>query len=111
MPLLNGIEHIYWTLDLEGEVRSIWDVWISGLKKCESNGFSEVRWANRSFRSGLKNLDFSLGGCPWPNLPPQKKFVGNVQCPPSTYYVMKYIVKLSNTVENKISFCPKVVDI
>ena len=35
--LLNGNEHIYWVLDLEGEVHSIWDVWVSGLQKCKSN--------------------------------------------------------------------------
>ena len=29
--LLNGSEHIYWILDLEGEVHLIWDLWISGV--------------------------------------------------------------------------------
>ena len=29
--LLNGNEHIYWILDLEGEVHFIWDLCVSGL--------------------------------------------------------------------------------
>ena len=37
--LLNGSEHIYWIWDLEGEVHSIWDLWISGLQECKGNGF------------------------------------------------------------------------
>ena len=32
--LLNGSEHIYWIWDLDGEVHSIWDLWISGLQEC-----------------------------------------------------------------------------
>jgi hypothetical protein len=36
--LLNGSEHIYWTWDLEGEVHSIWDLWISGIQECKDNG-------------------------------------------------------------------------
>ena len=39
--LLNGSEHIYWILDLEGEVHSIWDLWLSGLQECKGNGFFE----------------------------------------------------------------------
>ena len=35
--------HIYWTLDLESEVHSIWDLWSSGLQECKGNIFSEVR--------------------------------------------------------------------
>ena len=41
--LLNGSEHVYWILDLEGEVHSIWDLWISGLQECKGNSFFEVR--------------------------------------------------------------------
>ena len=40
--LLNGSDHIYWILVLDGEVHSIWDLWISGLQECRSNhGFSK----------------------------------------------------------------------
>ena len=44
--LLNGSEHIYWILDLEGEVHSIWDLSISGLQECKGYGiwFSQC-WA------------------------------------------------------------------
>ena len=46
--LFNGSEHIYIyidiyrILDLEGEVHSIWDLWISGLQECKGNGFFKV---------------------------------------------------------------------
>ena len=33
--LLNGSEHIYWTLDLETEVQSIWVIWTSNLQECQ----------------------------------------------------------------------------
>ena len=39
--LLNEGEDIYWILDLESEVHSIWDFWISGLQKCRGSGFFE----------------------------------------------------------------------
>ena len=59
--LLNGNEHIYWILDLEGEMHSIWDLWISGLQECKDNDFFEVGWTGSSFRSDPKNLK-KLGG-------------------------------------------------
>ena len=34
-------EHMYWIWDLEGEVHSIWDLWICGLQECKGNGFSK----------------------------------------------------------------------
>ena len=42
-----GSAHIYWILDLEGEVHSIWDLWSSGLQECKGNFFfrSWARWA------------------------------------------------------------------
>ena len=40
--VLNKNEHIYWILDLKGEVHSIWDLWISGLQNCKGNGFFKV---------------------------------------------------------------------
>ena len=36
--LLCGSEHIYWIWDLQGEVHSIWDLWVSGLQECKGNG-------------------------------------------------------------------------
>ena len=40
--LLNESEHVYWILDLDGEVHSIWDLWISGLQECKGNDFSKL---------------------------------------------------------------------
>ena len=51
--LLNGNEHIYRIWDLQDEVHSIWDLWISGLQECKGNGFFEIGQAGgSSFRSG-----------------------------------------------------------
>jgi hypothetical protein len=33
--LLNESEHIYWMLDLENEVHSIWVIWTSNLQECK----------------------------------------------------------------------------
>jgi hypothetical protein len=33
--LLNRSEHIYWILDLEDEVHSIWVIWTSGLQRMQ----------------------------------------------------------------------------
>jgi hypothetical protein len=33
--LLNRSEHIYWILDLENEVQSIWVIWTTGLEECK----------------------------------------------------------------------------
>jgi hypothetical protein len=62
--LLYGSEHIHWILDLEGEVHSIGELWISGLQECKSNGIFKVRQGGtgKSFRLGLENLDFFQGG-------------------------------------------------
>ena len=35
--LLNGSEHIYWILDLEYEMHSIWIIRTSGLQECKGN--------------------------------------------------------------------------
>jgi hypothetical protein len=35
--LLNEREHIYWILNLEGEVHLIWDLWISDLRRGRFN--------------------------------------------------------------------------
>ena len=47
--LLIESKHIYWVLDLEGEVHSIRDLWISGLQECKGNGFFEIRQAGNNF--------------------------------------------------------------
>ena len=39
--LVNGSEHIYWILDLENEVHSIWVIWTSGFQEC--NGQARVK--------------------------------------------------------------------
>ena len=52
--LLNGSEHMYWILDFEGEVHSIWDLWRTYLQECKGNGFFEIRQASISFRSVQK---------------------------------------------------------
>ena len=56
--LLNESEHIYWILDLEGEVHSIWDLWISGLQECKDNDFFEVV-GRQQFSVGSRKSEIS----------------------------------------------------
>ena len=74
--ILNENEHIYWIWDLEGEVHSTWDLWISGLQECKGNGFFEFERTGISFRSGPKNLDFLDGRLPLSKSSPPKTFHG-----------------------------------
>ena len=87
---LNGSEHIYWILDLEGEVHSIYDLWISGLQECKGNGFFEVsrvggqKFSARSIKSG-----FVYGGLPLPKSTSPEKFLG-------MFNVRHYLDQLEN---------------
>ena len=51
-----GSAHIYWILDLEGEVHSIWDLWSSGLQECKGNIFFEVGRGGQRVSVGFKKL-------------------------------------------------------
>ena len=44
--LLYGSEHIYWILDFQSKVHSIWDLWISDLQKCKDNDF--LKWGGQA---------------------------------------------------------------
>ena len=50
--LPNGSEHIYWILDLEGEVHSIWDLYKSGLQDARAMIFLKSGSVGITFRSG-----------------------------------------------------------
>ena len=80
--LLHGNEHIYWTLDLEGEVHSRWDFWISAFKNARMMVFLKSGGPGTSFQSGPKELDFVLGAAPTPIYLPRKARRGrfNVPC-------------------------------
>ena len=60
-------------LDLEGEVHSIWDLWISGLQECKGNGFFEDRRQAIVF-----GRDFLDGRLSLPESTSLEKFVGGV---------------------------------
>jgi hypothetical protein len=51
--LLIGSAHIYWILDLEGEVHSIWDLKSSYLQEFKGNVFFEVGRGGQQFSVGL----------------------------------------------------------
>ena len=84
--LLNGNEHIYWILDLAGEVHSIWDLWVSGLKECKSNEFLWNRaggWA--AIFSWVQKISiFWTDGCPCPIMT-LRKVHGGYLTSPMTY--------------------------
>ena len=63
--LLSGSEHIYWILDLEDEVHSIWIIWTNGLQECKNNFIfqSRVEWAT-FFSHDINILDLFYGGLP-----------------------------------------------
>jgi len=61
---LNGSEHIYWILDLEDEVHSIWAIWTSGLDEWKGIFFSKSGIVGSSFWSRYENFDIFLRGLP-----------------------------------------------
>ena len=66
--LLNGSKYIDWSSDLEGEVHSIWDSWISGRQDARATVFSKLRGVRNSFRSSSKFQKATPEGCSSPNL-------------------------------------------
>ena len=91
--LLNEMEHICWSLDLENGMHSIWDLLDKWSSRCKGNGFFEVGQAGGhvgiNFRSGLENLISFPGGLPLP-----RKFLwggGGALC----YIVHSIILTLS----------------
>ena len=95
--LLNESEHIYWILDLEGEVHSIWaDKW---LLKVQGQWFFQSRTCI-NFRSGPKNLDFLDGRLTLLESTSPKKFVwGEIKCPMFEPSVLEN--QFSNTMSNE----------
>ena len=86
---LNGSEHIYWILNFENEVHSIWVKWTSGLQECKGNFiFPKLSGAYNSFRSGSKNFKFFFVGAtrrsqiatpsPYPSPPESSWWEGGV---------------------------------
>ena len=65
--LLIGSAHIYWVLDSEGEVHSIWDLQSSGLQKYKGFVFSKMSGTGINFRLGS---EISREDCPNPDLTP-----------------------------------------
>ena len=63
--LLSGSAHIYWILDLEGEVHSIRNCSQAAFKNARAQFFLKLGGAGKSFQSGSK---FSWEGCPYPDL-------------------------------------------
>ena len=68
----------FWILDLEGEVHSIWDMWVSGLQECKSNEFFKIRRAGNIFRAGPILFYFFVGRLPPPNSDNPKSSWGGV---------------------------------
>ena len=58
--LLIGSAHIYWILDLAGEVDSIWDLKPSDLQECKGNIFIEVGRGGQQFSVEFKKIPRGL---------------------------------------------------
>ena len=52
--------YIYWVPDLEGEVHSIWDLWISNLQECKGNLYFETGWDGYTGRVALFDWDKNI---------------------------------------------------
>ena len=66
--LLSGSEHVYWTLNLEIEVHSIWVLWPRQPSRMEWLGFSgSWVWREVFFGGTKKIVDYSLV-FPWASL-------------------------------------------
>ena len=65
---LNGSEHTYWNLYLEGEVHSIWDLGVSAFKNAREMSFLTYGMRVEIFGRNQKNLIFWAGGYPCPIL-------------------------------------------
>ena len=62
--LLSGSEHIYWILDLEGEVHSIWVLWTRRPSKMQGQLFFEVGRGGQRFSVGFRKVFLGLPeGC------------------------------------------------
>ena len=68
--LLNENEHIYWILDLEDGVHSIWNLWRSGLQECKNARMQRFFWkmsrTDKTFQAGPENLDVLAERLPLP---------------------------------------------
>jgi hypothetical protein len=61
--LLNESERVYWILDMEDEVYSIWVMWTVNLQKCKDNFSFQCQAEHATiFGQNLKSLDFFCGG-------------------------------------------------
>ena len=75
--LLSGSERLYWILDLEGEMHSMWDLWRSVLQECKGNGFFEVGRGKEEFFGRVQKILISLwGSCPLPVSTSRERLVG-----------------------------------
>ena len=54
-------------MDLEGEVHSIWDLWVSGIKNARAMSFFKIGRVGSSFRVGPKNCFFFKRAAAPPN--------------------------------------------
>ena len=89
--LLNGSEHIYWILNLEGEVHSIWDLWVSGLQECKSNEFFSKSGGRVAVLGRVqKIIYFRTGGCTRPILTVQKVCGGVFNAPPPLWVPLRW---------------------
>jgi hypothetical protein len=76
--LFNESEDRYWILDLEGEVHSIWDLYISAFENARALVFPKSGGRATIFGRVQKIWIFGRSGCLCPNLPPPKSLWGEV---------------------------------
>ena len=92
--LLNESEHIYWILNLDDEVHSIWDLWIDDLQECKGNGFFKIGRADGQHVS-VGSRKFGLSG--WTTAPARIYLLlqgrgGSLMFPNSKLHYIHYLM-------------------
>ena len=77
--LLNGIEDIYWILDLESEVHSTWNLWISGLSRMQGRWFFRSRAGGQQFLVGSIKFGCFGWAAALTEFTSPKNFVGGIK--------------------------------
>jgi hypothetical protein len=65
-------------MDLECEVLSTWDSWVSGLQECKGNGFQSRAAGGHKFPVISMKTIILFGGLTLPESTSPEKFVGGV---------------------------------
>ena len=73
--------YIYWILDLEGEVHSIWNLWRSDLQECKGDDFFKDMQGGKKISVGSKKSRFLCGAAAPARIYLPQKDIVRPKCP------------------------------